>query len=111
MRNLDKPPVKIRFKSNMTDSEKLEVYEGICRASRQYIVQTTEQFFKNFLKKDRFQVAAKTGIITTMPKKYNEAFIKRMGRLADMAESRGYVVKFSKWKTTKEYGWFYVREK
>ncbi len=106
----DKKPVKIKFKKNLTVEEKREVYQGICRQARAYIHQITEGFLKNFQDKDRFQMAAKTGIINTMPQKYNEAFIKRIDRLCKMAESRGYTVQFAKWRTTAEYGWWCVRE-
>ena len=105
---------KVKFKKDlkeMTKEELREAYSGICMASRAYIHQLTTQFLKNLNKKDRIQMAAKQGIINTMPYEYNEIFLKRVDRLCNMAESNGYVVKFSKWRTTKEYGWFFVRDK
>jgi len=108
----DNPEKKVKFKNleKMTKKEIREAYTDICAASRQYIHQITEKFLKNFMNKDRFQVAAKQGIINTMPFEYNELFLKRIDRLCKMAESQGYVVNFSKWRTTSEYGWFFVRE-
>jgi len=115
MRNLyrpDKQPKKdkVRFKKNMTDAEKKEAYISLCEAARQYIHQITVKFLDNFENKDRFQMAAKTGIINTMPQQYNEAFINRVKRLEKMANSKGYDMKYSKWKTTEEYGFFFTRE-
>jgi len=102
--------VKLKDLKKMTPEERREAVEAIYAASRAYIHQTTEKFLKNFQNKDRFQLAVKQEIIKTLPPEYLETFLKRMDRLTNMAESQGYVVNFSKWRTTKEYGWFYVRE-
>ena len=109
----DKPEEKVRLKDpkKMSKAEMRMAYIGVCAAARAYIRQTTEKFLKNFNKKDRFQMAVKSAIINTFPYEYNEIFLKRVDRLCKMAESNGYVVNFSKWRATKEYGWFFVREK
>ena len=101
---------RLKHPKDMTVNERREAYQGVCRASRAYIQQITEKFLSNLDDKDRFQMSAKTGIINTMPRKYNEAFIKRTDRLCKMAESLGYTVNFSKWRTSAEYGWWLVRE-
>ena len=109
----DGPEQKIKLKGleNMSKEEVRDAYRGLCEASRAYIHQTTKKFLKHFNKKDRFQMAVKQGIVNTLPHEYNELLLKRIDRLCSMAESKGYVINFSKWRTTKEYGWFFVREK
>ena len=115
MRDLYKPDAdkveqKVRLKEGMTKEELREAYAGICAAARAYIKQITEHFFKSLETEDRFSITVKTGIINTMPPQYNEAFIKRIGRLSNIAESQMYDVKFSKWKHSKEYNWHFVRQ-
>ena len=108
MRDLYRPDKKP--KRELTKREMKMAYTRLCSAARHYIRRTTEKFFKNFQKKDRFQMAAKMKMVNSMPQQYNEAFIKRIKRLSNMAESKGYTVQFSKWRTTKEYNWHFVRE-
>jgi hypothetical protein len=105
--------MKMRFKDldKMSEKEINAAFGDLCIMSRAYIKLITKKFLDRFQEKDRFQMAAKQGIINTMPTEYNEAFLKRVDRLCKMAESRKYVVNFSKWRTTDEYGWFFVRTK
>lgn len=93
-----------------------DAFFGVCLAAREYIRLTTSKFFKHKkeMKKKQgrhtFTIAVKTGIINTIPHKYNEYFIKRMDRLIKLAKAYGYTVQFSKWRTSKEYGWYFMRE-
>lgn len=105
--------MKVKFKNldKMSDTEIDAAFMDLCVMSRAYIKMVTAKFLKHFNKKDRFQMAATQGIINTLPPAYNEAFIRRVNRLCKMAESQGYAVNFSKWRTTSEYGWFFVRTK
>jgi len=106
-------PKKVRFKNSLKEMNSTELHLAlkiIETAARAYIVKATESFLKNFNKKDRFQLVVKRGIINTMPPKYNERFIKRVNKLCNMAESVGYTANFSKWRTSEEYGWFFVRQ-
>ncbi len=105
--------MKVMFKNldKMSKEDVEAAYKDLCIMARAYIKMVTAKFFNNFRKKDRFQMAAKQGIINTLPPEYNEAFLRRVDRLCSMAESQGYAVNFLKWRTTKEYGWFFVRDK
>jgi hypothetical protein len=105
----DQPIGKFKDIKKMTPAERQEAVRAIYASSRAYINQITEKFLKSFDKKDRFSISAKMGIINTLPPQYNELFIRRISRLRRMAQSVGYEMRFSKWKTTKEYGWFFVR--
>jgi len=102
--------IKSKPLKEWTKDEIDDAYFGVCLAAREYIRLTTEKFFKEVNKKDRFTISVKTGIINTMPPEYNEFFIKRMKRLIKISRSKGYTDQFSKWRTTKEYGWFFVRK-
>ncbi|MEE9214071.1 MAG: hypothetical protein V3V70_07385 [Candidatus Scalindua sp.] len=99
-----------------TKQEIDDAFFGVCLAAKEYIKLTTKSFFKH--KKDikkkqgrhTFTIAVKTGIINTIPHEYNEKFIKRMKKLTKISESFGYTMQFSKWRTSKEYGWYFMRE-
>lgn len=103
-------PKKVKFKKGMTPQEAQEAVKFLRASSRLYIKKATDIFLEKFRVEDRFNVTVKKGIINTMPPEYNEAFINRITRLAKMAESERYAVKFSEWKQSKEYNWFFVRE-
>jgi len=119
MRELYRPDKEKAIKGKpLKDWTKEEIddgFHGVCLAAREYIRLTTKRFFKNkkdMKKKGRhtFTISVKTEIINRIPHKYNEKFIRRMKGLIQAAEKCGYNKQFSKWRTTKEYGWHFIKE-
>jgi len=90
----------------MTPESRIKLLGLFEKASRQYIMDFTEKWMDKIkLGVPRFSIAAVWGIIRTMPPVHNEFFIRRTHRLSNIAEGMGYIIKFSKWRSTKEYGW------